>query len=122
MPTWLSSAKPRGAPISRETASAKSALRFLYTADDAAKQFEALLAGREAERGERALGRGDRLVDIRFRAHRDLRERVFVRGIDHVEEFRRRGLDPGAVDVELQFVRALNLPCVVFDLAITVSI
>src|SRR5277367_3176936 len=94
----------RGAHFPRDGERQVRAPLFVYR-HDAAKQREALLAAREAERGERALGRGDRLVDVRFRAHRDLRERIFVRGIDHIEEFRRRRLDPGAVDEELQFVR-----------------
>ena len=69
--------------------------------DDPAQEREPRLPAGEAEGRKRALGRGDRLVDVGFRAHGDLGERVLVRRIDDVQEFRLNRRNPGAVDVKL---------------------
>ena len=47
---------------------------LLVDFDDASQQFEPLFWLRDAEGPECALGRGDRLVDIRLGPERDLRE------------------------------------------------
>ena len=86
-PTCESSAKPRGAPISRETAKRKIRAALLVDGDDPAKQIHPLRPARKSEGRERALGRGDGLVDVRLRAHRDFRKSVLGRGIDDVQKY-----------------------------------
>ena len=81
------------------------AAALLVDGDDPAQQLQALAALRKAERLKGALGGGDRLVDIRFRAERNLREGVFVRGVYDVESMGNDRIDPGSVDVKLPIVR-----------------
>ncbi len=68
------------------------------------KQRDALLAAGLRKGLERALGGGDRLVDIGLGAERNLVHRLFGRWIDDRRGLLDDGIDPGAVDVELHAI------------------
>ena len=85
------------------------AAALLINRDDALQQVMPFGRARTRVAPERALRRRDGLVHVCFRSERNLRDGVFVGRIDHVNRVRHAGIDPYAVDVELQVVRHLAL-------------
>ena len=77
---------------------------LLVDFDDAGQQLHALGRAGESETRESPLCRRHRLVDIRLGAERNLRERILVGRVDHVEDIGNGRVHPGAVDIELQFM------------------
>jgi hypothetical protein len=70
--------------------------------DAALEQRQALLATAHAEGGERGLRRGDGAVDVRFGPEGDARAHLLRRRVDHVKGLGLGGINPLAVDIELQ--------------------
>ena len=83
----------------------------LVDVDDALEEVDAFLPRGLRIGVERGNGRcdGRRLTSVGI-AERDLADRLFRGGVDHVETFARQRLDPLAVDVELGAVTHLVLP------------
>ncbi len=75
---------------------------LLVFGQDAAQDFQALLAGGLAPGREGLAGGHDGLVDVSGAAKRDLAADVLGGGVDDVEGLLLDRIDPLAVDVELQ--------------------
>ena len=76
----------------------------LVRLDDALEEGDPLLSRGVGVGGEGGPCRFHRAVDVGGRAQADLRHGFFGGGVDHVESAGRDGIDPGAVDIELEVV------------------
>ncbi len=109
VPDCARSANFSGAPISRDSVSAMSCRRLLYSDRMARSRSSRSLRVVRENAGKGRLRRGDGAIDVLGAADGDLGERLLGGRIDHVEQLRLQRIDPGSVHVVLLFM--LHLEC-----------